>query len=221
MSTGNPQPPTPDPAREDPDARLARILAEHALTGDAVAPEAPAQEEGSHPDPLIDPLAAADSEHRAGHPTEDSATGDATRDAPLFRLLSLVEAEVGVERIDRVWLFPPRRIQAGETSVVVVAAYADPAGDRRRVLAAHYTAPADAPEPRLRLDEFGSAPADRLGRMVEEAVERLKEDLGAAPRAVRIDGDLARWLAMVHELAERHLEEAMNPPRRRRYQVGG
>ncbi|MBW3553665.1 MAG: hypothetical protein KY466_09145 [Gemmatimonadetes bacterium] len=136
-------------------------------------------------------------------------------DAPLFALLRIIAERVGIDRIDRVWLFPPRRLKAGETSVVVVGAYAELDDHRRRVYAAHYTAPADAnAEARLALDEFGTAPADRVGRVVEEVVERIKEDAPPQPpRAVSIDGDEERWTAMLHELAEQFLAEASENPR--------
>lgn len=144
-------------------------------------------------------------------PTADS--DDALPDAPLFALLRTVAGSIGVDRIDRVWLFPPRRLKAGETSVLVVAAYPELDDDRRRVYAAHYTAPADPEAPsRLALDEFGTAPAERIGRVVEEVVERIKDDAPAdPPRAVSIQGDHQRWNEMLHDLAERFLEEAGQP----------
>ena len=149
----------------------------------------------------------------AGAPDEP-----ALPDAPLFALLGTIADRVGIDRIDRVWLFPTRRLKAGETSVVVVGAYAELDDDRRRVYAAHYTAPADPKaEPRLALDEFGTAPADRVGRVVEEVVERIKEDAPPQPpRAVSIQGDEERWNTMLHELAEQFLAEASEHPRLRR-----
>lgn len=149
----------------------------------------------------------------SGGPPADADTG--LPDAPLFALLRIVAERIGLDRIDRVWLFPPRRLKAGETSVVVVGAYAELDDQRRRVYAAHYTAPADSKaEPRLALDEFGTAPADRVGRVVEEVVERIKEDAPPQPpRTVPIDGDEERWNAMLHELAEQYLAEASENPR--------
>ena len=139
-------------------------------------------------------------------------------DAPLFALLRTVAAQVGIRWIDRVWVFPPRRLKAGETSVLVVAAYIEDADDRRRGWAAHYTAPADPKaEPRLALDEFGTAPAERVGRVVEEVVERVKDDAPPGPpRAVAIGGDDDAWNTMMHELAEQYLAEVAENPRLRR-----
>lgn len=132
---------------------------------------------------------------------------DSLPDAPLVALLRTIAGEVGVERIDRVWIFPPRRIESGETAVVVVTAVPPLDEDRRRVYAAHYTAPADAAQPRLAVDEFGSAPADRIGRLVEDVAERLKDEPAAPPRNARIDRDPARWNELLHDLAEAHLNE--------------
>jgi hypothetical protein len=128
--------------------------------------------------------------------------------APLFALLRAIERDVTVARIDRIWIFPPRRLEAGETAVVVVAALLDAAPDRRRVYAAHYTATPDTAQPRLALAEFGTAPADRVGRVVEDVIGRIKDGTTAAPRAARIDADPTRWHELLHSLAEQHLEES-------------
>lgn len=129
-------------------------------------------------------------------------------DVPLFGLLRIIERDVAIHRIDRVWIFPPRRLDAGETAVVVVAAYPDVDTERRTVFAAHYTAPADESDARLTLDEFGTAPTDRVGRIVEDVVERLKDQPAAPPRTTRIEGDAGRWHQLLHDLAEQHLDDA-------------
>jgi hypothetical protein len=136
--------------------------------------------------------------------------------APLFALLRAIELQVAIDHIGQIWIFPPRRLEAGETAVVVVAALMNADPDRRRVYAAHYTAAADHPEPRLAVDEVGAAPADRVGRVVEDVIQRIKDGTPAAPRSARIDGDPARWNEMLHALAEQHLEQATDPARRRR-----
>ena len=134
-------------------------------------------------------------------------------DAPLFALLRTVAEQVGVDRMDRVWIFPPRRLQSGETAVVVVAAHPDDHGDRRRVYAAHYTASADLDPPRLALDEYGTAPAERVGRIVEDVVGRLEDEPSAPPRSIRIGRDPARWDELLHELAEQHLADTVRDRR--------
>jgi hypothetical protein len=153
---------------------------------------------GLRPEPEQDP---------AQEPAQEP--GDSLPDAPLFALLRSIEREVAIERVDRIWIFPPRRLELGETAVVIVAAYPDEDPDRRRVLAAHYTVATDATRPRLALDEFGTAPTDRVGRVVEDVAERLKDESAAAPLAARIEGDKPRWHELLHSLAERHLNDTL------------
>lgn len=169
----------------------------------------------------------ADSESHSAAPVEadeergNTDPGDAVpedaapAEPPLFALLTTIERQVTVERIDRVWIFPPRRLEAGETAVVVVSAFPILDPDRRTVYAAHYTAPADAADPRLALQEFGTAPTERVGRIVEDVVGRLKDEVTAAPTAARIEGDPARWLELRHRLAEQHLDQTTRHPRLR------
>ena len=192
---------------DDPGERLEELLRQQGLQDEASQPE---------PEPEPEPTDETDriiQETRDAEEDGAEADEDALPDAPLFALLRSVEQEIEVDRVDRVWVFPPRRLEAGETAVVVVAAYAVVDEARRRVYAAHYTAPADAPEPLLALDEYGTAPTDRVGRLVEDVVERLKDPPAAAPRPYRIEGEEERWTTMLHELAEAHLEDAARDPR--------
>lgn len=150
-----------------------------------------------------------------GHETERAPEEHQLPDAPLFALLRSIQQEVTIDRIDRIWIFPPRRLDLGETAVVIVSAYPDADAERRRVLAAHYTVAADTTAPRLALDEFGTAPADRVGRVVEDVVERIKDGPADAPQAARVEGDAARWHELLHSLAERFLNDTLYPPRPR------
>jgi hypothetical protein len=196
-----------DARSEDAGRRLEELLAEHRDP----APEDPDETV----DPPFDPFAPVPGQVDAG-PRQDDPQDDGLPDAPLFALLRTVETQLDVERIDRIWVFPTRRLEAGETAVVVVGAYIDPADDRRRVYAAHYTLTSEATEPLLALDEYGTAPADRVGRLVEEVVERIKEGPADAPRSHRIEGSPETWHAVLHSLAEAFLEEVRRNPRLRR-----
>jgi hypothetical protein len=157
-------------------------------------------------EPAAAPAAAPGTEPR---PEPAQEPGDSLPDAPLFALLRSIEREVAIECVDRIWIFPPRRLELGETAVVIVAAYPEEDAGRRRVLAAHYTVATDATQPRLALDEFGTAPTDRVGRVVEDVAERLKDESAAAPLAARIEGDTLRWHDLLHALAERHLNDTL------------
>ena len=225
---------SPDELPDDPGSRLERLLEQQGLGGaddpaGPARPETPGEPGGGADDALHHALSQLDDDRDeapadAGAPATGGAepgadtadAGPSLPDAPLFALLRSLEAEVGVDRIDRIWVFPPRRLEAGETAVVVVAAYPELDEDRRRVYAAHYTAPAEAREPRLAVLEYGTAPTDRVGRLVEDVVERLKDQPAAPPHAYPVGGDDARWHAALHDLAEKHLEEAEKNPRLRR-----
>lgn len=182
---------------ETPGESLEDVLADH-RDGEAEANGEVAEPE---PDPY-DPFAPAP-EPEEGE--EDD--GDDLPDAPLFGLLRVLAQEITPERMDRVWVFPPRRIEVAETAVVVVAAYLEIDHTRHRVFAAHYTALDDSEEHRLVVDEYGAAPTDRVGRLVEEAVERIKDGPVGAPRSFRIQGDERAWDETLHQLAEQYLEE--------------
>ena len=178
----------------DASDRLEELLAEHRDTG-----EAPEAAPADPYDPFADiPDAEAD---------EDEDDNDGLPDAPLFALLRVLEEEITPPRIDRVWVFPPRRVEVAETAVVVVAAFPEQHADRRRVFAAHYTAMDDSDEHRLTVDEFGTAPTERVSRLVEEVVERIKDAPTDAPRSMEIGGRERVWAEALHSLAEKHLED--------------
>ncbi|MFP4623436.1 MAG: hypothetical protein ACLFRX_04585 [Gemmatimonadota bacterium] len=202
----------------DPDRQLEWILAEHRReTAPDPGPDADA--ESFHPlDPFAPlppvPAGSDDADRSAPADAADAALEDLP-DAPLFALLRSVGDEVGVDRIDRIWVFPPRRLEIGETSVVVVAAFPEIDSDRRRVYAAHYTAQDEGRQLRLALAEYGTAPSERVGRLVEDVVERIKDGPAAPPRSHAIDGSHERWHAVLHELAGSYLDEAQSHPRLR------
>ncbi len=188
-----------DAPERKPGDRLEELLSEH-REGEA----ANGDEEGAQPFDPFDPFAARpEPTEEAG---DDEDEDEDLPDAPLFALLRTMEQEIAAQRIDRVWIFPPRRIEVGETAVVVVAAFPEVDPDRRRVYAAHYTALDDSDQHRLAVAEYGTAPPERVGRLVEEVVERIKDGPTGAPRAVRIEGDRRRWDAMLYELADQFLE---------------
>lgn len=192
-----------------PGDRLEALLSEH--SDEPQEPES--TEEAGSTDPY-DPFALR-SEPEQGTDGDEGDEGDDLPDAPLFALLRTMAEQITSPRIDRVWIFPPRRIEAGETSVVVVASFTETDDDKRRVYAAHYTALDDSDEHRLAVDEYGTAPAERVGRLVEEVVERIKDGPAGAPRSVRIEGSERRWDETLHELAEEHLEDRQRDRRLR------
>lgn len=191
---GSDERPPEEHRSSDASDRLEELLSDH--RDEPLADDPPASTEP------YDPFAP-----RPDHDTDDEEGHDGLPDAPLFALLRTLAGEIAAPRIDRVWIFPPRRIEVGETAVVVVAAFTETGADRRRVYAAHYTALDDSDEHRLAVDEYGTAPADRVGRLVEEVVERIKEGPAGAPRSMRVEGEERRWDEILHELAEEYLQE--------------
>jgi hypothetical protein len=123
----------------------------------------------------------------------------------LHALLERVPEQVAVEVIDYVWIFPPRRIAVGESTVVVVGAF-DEDPQRRRVITAHYTVARNrkgVADVKARFDEHGSAPEAAVPRIVQGVLRRLGEDAEAEPRSEQIGGDGARWAGLLVELGGR------------------
>jgi hypothetical protein len=102
-------------------------------------------------------------------------------------------------RVERLWLFGPRPIGAAESSLAVLSLFDDnDAPQRRRIFTLHCTATIE--RGRLRwsaeLVEQGSVPAERVERMIGGVLARLKDERDV-PRSEPIDGDPARWAAVV------------------------
>jgi hypothetical protein len=122
----------------------------------------------------------------------------------LHALAARVADHVQVPLIDCLWIFPPRRIAAGESVVFVVAATED--DDRRRVITAHFTIARNrkgAATVGVRFDEHGAAPADAVPRIVQGVLRRMGEDADAEPRDEQIGGSQERWDELILELGGR------------------
>jgi hypothetical protein len=103
-----------------------------------------------------------------------------------------------VARIDRVWLFPPRRIRQRDSSVAVISMIPHDAPERRRLLTLHHLRPtpgATAPE-EDHIVEQGTTPADRVDALVRGVLMRIR-DAVETPREEEIAGDRTRWIALV------------------------
>lgn len=120
----------------------------------------------------------------------------------LHALLHRVRDHVAVPLIDYLWIFPPRRVAAGESIVFVVAAFDDDP-DKRRVITARFTISRNRKGQaavNARFDEHGSAPGHAITRIVDGVLRRLGEDADTSPREQHIGGDLEQWNALVLEL---------------------
>jgi hypothetical protein len=122
--------------------------------------------------------------------------------AALLAALREREGALPVERIDQVWLFPPRQVGTADSSLAVLSLFAvrDPIG-RREILTLHCTAP--QPQNRrvpleIRLVEQGSAPVERLEPLIHGVLQRLR-DAPQVPRSVQISGSRERWEKLLAE----------------------
>jgi hypothetical protein len=87
-------------------------------------------------------------------------------------LLERLAQRVPVGTIEEIWLFPTRRIAAGESTIFVVAAF-EPEPEQRRVITA---------------------------RFVNGVLHRMDEEGEQQPRAERIERDPGRWWTLVEDL---------------------
>ena len=120
---------------------------------------------------------------------------DPAPDTPLQNFLALLADSVGVDAIDQLWIFPTQTAGTLESTVIVISAF-EPDRERRRVITAHRTSRSGPKKQLAHQDaiiEHGTAPADRIGRMVDGVLRRIGDDLAAAPRAYDIGGAAESW----------------------------
>jgi hypothetical protein len=119
-------------------------------------------------------------------------------------LLQRVAEHVPPTLVDYIYVFPPRRVATGESTVVVVSAFDH--DHRRRVITARFTVARDRRGAATVVPSFaehGSAPDDAVPRIVLGVLRRLGEDIGAEPREVHVAGEQSRWDDLVIELGGR------------------
>lgn len=122
-------------------------------------------------------------------------------------------AELGVETLDRVWIFPPLISGRRESGLLAVSRFKDEGDPDRRVLTVlPYSAERTGKGLTLEssLEEHGEAPLDRLPRVMEGVVKRAESDLGE-PREVEIGGSEERFLACLGEFDQGLLDPQLPP----------
>ncbi|HZD05379.1 MAG TPA: hypothetical protein VE173_10685 [Longimicrobiales bacterium] len=150
--------------------------------------------------------------------------GDADPGVPeaLPRILRAVAERLGAETLDRLWIFPPVVRGRREWGLVTVSRYEAPAPedadevaegrDRRRLYTAAYSAERTGRglvvEPVL--SEEGTAPLDRLPRVMDGVVRRSGDQRGE-PREVAIAGDPDTFATLVAEYDAALPEEGSSP----------
>ncbi len=104
--------------------------------------------------------------------------------------LRRLRQRVPPERLDRVWIFPPRADGRSESGLVAAGCYAG--GDRRVLVTLSYRAEETGRGVTFHpsFQEEGEAPTDRLPRVMEGVVERSGAGFGA-PGSTALAGDPA------------------------------
>jgi hypothetical protein len=123
-------------------------------------------------------------------------------------LLARVAEYVPIALMDQLWIFPPRRIAAGESTVVLVGAFDDE--DRRRVITARLTVLRNRrgeAAVSATFDEHGTALNVAIPRIIQGVLRRLGEDPAAEPLHVAISGQRQQWDALIVQLGGRPLPD--------------
>jgi hypothetical protein len=111
-------------------------------------------------------------------------------------LLRRIAARVTPDAIDGIWIFPTRRGNGAESTVIAISAF-DQDRTRRRVGAVRFLVTRDrkgAATVTEKLDEYASAPPDAVPRIIDGVLRRLEHE--------RIEGNPARWDVMLARLAD-------------------
>ncbi len=129
-------------------------------------------------------------------PAEAAAASAPIDPASPTAILETLARELPPETIDELWIFPPRRIGPGQSTLVVASVLdREPESDRRRIFTARFTLVRDRKgkaELRQETSEEGAAPAELVARVVDGAVRRL-DDETEPPRYARIEGKTELW----------------------------
>lgn len=129
----------------------------------------------------------------------------------LHALLERIAERVPHERIDVLWIFPPRLAAAIESTVIVIARFDDDP-DRRTVATAHFKVTRDRrgrATVDLQMQEHGNAPVGATQRVVDGVLRRLGDEVGReAPRRVDIAGDAGAWWSLYQDVGGEPPEDA-------------
>ncbi len=124
----------------------------------------------------------------------------------LPRTLIRLRERLGVESIDRLWIFPPVRRGRREHGLVAVSTFQ--VGEERRSMVtvaynAEHTGKGVTVEPTFTRE--GEAPADRFPPVMQGVVRRAGEGSGE-PREVEIDASPERFEELMEEYDDAFIE---------------
>ena len=125
------------------------------------------------------------------------------RNPLLGAALASVAGRIPPGRVEQVWLFPPRRVGAKESGLaVLVVAAEDEADEGRTIWTVRYeaeTGKGGKTSATHALEEQGTVPPDRVGRIVDGVVRRLEAE-SDAPDVRELARDPAEWRVLLVEL---------------------
>ena len=124
----------------------------------------------------------------------------------LPRVLIRLRDRLGVESLDRLWIFPPSRRGRREQGLVAVSTFLE--GEERRGLitvsyTAEHTGKGVTIEPAF--TQEGEAPPDRFPGVMQGVVQRLGDAKGD-PREVEIGGSPEKYEGLLEEFDEELLQ---------------
>jgi hypothetical protein len=136
---------------------------------------------------------------------DDRSTDPGVPEA-LPRVLIRLRDRLGVEAIDRLWIFPPSRRGRKEQGLVSVTTFQEE-GERRNLITVSYSAEHTGKgvtvEPSFR--EEGEAPPDRFSGVMQGVVQRVGGTSGD-PREVEIGGSPEKYEDLLEEFDEELLQ---------------
>lgn len=116
------------------------------------------------------------------------------------RVLGVLWERLGAEKVDRIWIFPPL-VRGRKEFGLVAASCMTGAQDQRILYTARYSAELTGRGTSFESDVKmeGSAPPDRLPRVMDGVVRRSDLQLGD-PREIPVEGDADAFLALAMEM---------------------
>jgi hypothetical protein len=189
------------------------------MRGDALErPEEPRRAEGAH---RADEAHGPEEAHRPDEPRRPEAArrpfdphrpaaSDASSDPgvpeAIARTLIRLREQLGVDAIDRLWIFPPVRRGRRERGLVAVSTFLEEDARRGMVTVAYVaeqTGKGVSVEPSF--TEQGEAPPDRFPEVMRGVVRRSSDELGD-PREVEIARDAENFEALLEEFDHEFLK---------------
>ena len=141
-------------------------------------------------------------------PPDTKKSADPGVPEALPRTLIRLRDRLGVETIDRLWIFPPVRKGRREQGLVAVSTFQE--DDERRTMVtvaynAEHTGKGVTVEPSF--TQEGSAPADRFPPVMQGVVRRSGEGAGE-PREIEIEASAQRFEELMQEYDDVFIEAA-------------